>query len=118
MSTTKLLPSVTGTCRWCLPAQQIRRRLALGLSLPLMARRDGEGHSWEPYVLEATEKGWKLTHLLEEGREKAYHLPHDLSGCNCPDHRLNASRREDGCGCKHRRFLRALLSEIDMDPTF
>jgi hypothetical protein len=42
-----------------------------------------------------------------------YHLPADLSSCECLDYLSRGHRREDGC-CKHMKTCRALINAVKL----
>lgn len=89
----KPLREVHGTCRWIRPPA------------------DKIGSDPKSGILEinGTLYGLIIHETAYEIRKEdktIYHLPRDLSSCDCPDATFNSDRPG---GCKHRRALAALL---------
>src|SRR5262245_30777438 len=94
------LPAVTGTCRWLQPVGYNPDCPDVGM-VEINGRRYTLGVAADYYLLLAVEPD-------KQGKKGCYHLPHDLTTCECGDFTFRADRREDG-KCKHQKALAKLL---------
>jgi hypothetical protein len=90
------LQPVSGTCRW--------------------VRRPGEPADDNTALFEINGERYGVTffptcHEVRKADGTVYHLPADLSSCDCPD---GTYRPDRPGGCKHRKALAALLRSIGM----
>ncbi|MBI1914542.1 MAG: hypothetical protein HYS12_07365 [Planctomycetes bacterium] len=94
------LPPVSGTCRWPQPVGYDPDPPDVGM-VEINGRRYTLGVAANYFLLLAVEPD-------RQGKKGCYHLPRDLSSCECGDHVFRADRREDG-RCKHQKSLAKLL---------